>query len=68
MFRRLGAARVVLHLRVPSLTHEILVELFRSRAELAPALLRLCAGIKRYTGTSLSRRFPPHYAPSWRHR
>lgn len=31
---------------MPSVLHQILVELFRNRAELAPELLRLCAGIE----------------------
>jgi hypothetical protein len=31
---------------VPSVLHQILVELFRNRSELAPELLRVCAGIE----------------------
>ena len=31
---------------VPSVLHQILVELFRNRSELAPELLRICAGIE----------------------
>ena len=45
--RDVGAARALRSSRwVPSFLHEFLLEMFRKRAELAPELLRACAGIE----------------------